>query len=59
MFFLSNSVNFFSYENTSRRLEKIKKIVIEVAKIIKITTEKTVDKRPNNNFKKFILKDKN
>tara|TARA_A100001011_G_C14018305_1_gene718333 strand:- start:433 stop:543 length:111 start_codon:yes stop_codon:yes gene_type:complete len=35
-------------------LEKIKKIVIEIAKIIKITTENTVDKRPNNNLKKFI-----
>tara|TARA_Y100001958_G_C20798786_1_gene263008 strand:+ start:304 stop:444 length:141 start_codon:yes stop_codon:yes gene_type:complete len=44
----------YSYENASVRLEKIKKIVIEIAKIIKITAENTVDKIPNNNFKKFI-----
>ena len=29
-------------------------MVIEIAKIIKITTENTVDKSSNNNFKKFI-----
>ena len=54
MFFLLNSVNFFSYENTSCRLEKIKKIPTVKAKIIKTTIENTVDKIANNNFKKFI-----
>ena len=58
MFFLSYSVNFFSYENLSCRLEKIKKRPTAKAKIIRTTIENTVDKIANNNFKKFILKDK-
>ena len=52
--YLSFSINLFSYENASWRLEKIKNMVIEIAKIIKMTIENTVDKSPNNNFKKFI-----
>ena len=34
--------------------KKIRKMFIEIDKIIKMTTEKSVDKSPNNNFKKFI-----
>ncbi len=54
MFFLSYSVNFFSYENLSCRLEKIKKSPTANAKIITTIIENTVDKIANNNFKKFI-----
>lgn len=54
IFLLSFFVNLCSCENASVRLEKIKKKVIEIAKIIKTTAENTVDKIPINNFKKFI-----
>ena len=53
-----NTSIYLTSKDSNCRLEKIKKRPTAKAKIIRTTIENTVDKIANNNFKKFILKDK-